>query len=87
MGDDTTTVEQRAYFHTLRFLIAEAERPRDVAVMKVELTKLYQQARRVARLKFVPWDVWQAQQEQTLIDLMDEQCIPVPEDLRMAADA
>lgn len=84
---DSTSAEQRAYFHTLRFLIAEAERPCDVAAMKVELTKLYHQARRTAGLKFVPWDIWQAQQEQALIDLMDEQCIPVPEDLRMAADA
>lgn len=87
MNDDTTTAEQRAYFHTLRFLIAEAERPRTSGAMKVELTKLYHQTRRVARLKSVPWDVWQANQEQALIDLMDEQCIPVPEDLRMAANA
>lgn len=87
MDADTTTVDQRAYFHTLRFLVAEAERPRDGVEMKQVLYRLYGEARRKAKLKRVSWEQWQVRQEQFLIDLMDEQCVPVPEDLRMAADA
>jgi len=40
MDEDTTTAEQRAYFHTLRYLIAEAERPRKSPAMKSELSRL-----------------------------------------------
>ncbi len=86
MTDDRTTPTQRAYYHTLRYLNAEAERPRDSAEMRTELRRLYTKARHVAKLRRVPWDEWQEEQERLLIALMDEQCIPVPEDLRMATD-
>jgi len=86
MTDDSTTAEQRAYYHTLRYLIAEAKRPRESVAMRTELRKQRGKARRVAKLRQVPWDEWQVKQEQLLVALMDEQCIPVPEDLRMATD-
>lgn len=87
LEEDTTTSEQRAYFHSLAFMVAEAERPQSAAEMRTVLKVMYGRARRVAKLKFMPWDDWQAEQERLLIALMDEQCIPVPEDLRMATEA
>jgi len=88
---DTTTSSQRAYFHTLRYLISEAERPTDADVMRPELRRLYTRARKAAKLKRVSWDEWQARQEQLLLDLLDEQSIDVPpavrEDLLMAIES
>ena len=87
MSADTTTPEQRDYFHTLRYLVAEAERPPDAATMRQELSRLYRRARREAKLQRLPFDAWVERQEQLPIELMDRQFIPAPDDLRMAADA
>ena len=54
--------------------------------MKKSLYALYREARRKAKLRRKPWEEWQQEQERLLIELLDPQCIPILENLRMAME-
>ncbi len=54
-GEDTTTAEQRAYWHVMHDMLAEAKRPTDNAEMRKALLTLRKQVNREARSQKVPY--------------------------------
>ncbi len=56
--DDKTTADQRAYYHVLHCMIAEAQRPSAQEDMRAELKQLRREANKKARHLQVSFDEW-----------------------------
>lgn len=82
MSDDTTTPEQRAYWHVMHDMLAEAKRPRDNVEMREALNALRKQVNREAKSQMVPFDEWHDEVARRLKRLMHAMCLPLP---RLAA--
>lgn len=76
--NDTTTPQQRAYWHALHCLIAEAERPADGAEMTQALKVLYGEARERAKLRRQPYNDWQDTVANRMARLMRALAMDVP---------
>lgn len=76
--EDTTTPDQRAYWHVMHDMLAEAKRPTDRAEMNVALTALRKQVNREAKSQKVPFDEWHDEVARRLKRLMHALCLPLP---------
>ncbi len=76
--DDTTTAEQRAYWHVMHDMLAEAKRPTDVAEMREALKVLRRQVNRAAKSQQVPYEEWHDEVARRLKRLMRGMCLPLP---------
>lgn len=81
-AEDTTTPDQRAYWHVMHDMIAEAKRPKDAAEMRTALEALRKQVNREAKSQKVPFDEWHDEVARRLKRLMHAMCLPLP---RLAA--
>lgn len=75
---DTTTSEQRAYWHVMHDMLAEAKRPTDNAEMREALTVLRRQVNREAKSQKVSPREWHDEVARRLKRLMYGMCLPLP---------
>lgn len=78
MADDTTTSEQRAYWHVMHDMLAEAKRPTELAEMSEALLALRKQVNREAKSQRVPYEQWHDEVARRLKRLMYGMCLPLP---------
>lgn len=76
--EDTTTSEQRAYWHVMHDMLAEAKRPTDSAEMREALAALRKQVNREAKSQKVPFEQWHDEVARRLKRLMYGLCLPLP---------
>jgi len=77
-AEDTTTADQRSYWHVMHCMLAEAKRPATGAEMRDALRDLRREAGREAKHLQVPYEDWHDEVALRLRRLMQAMCLPLP---------
>lgn len=84
--DDKTSADQRAYYHVLHCMIAEAQRPTAQEDMRAELKQLRRETNRKAKHLQVPFDEWHVEVGSRLRRLTKALGYPLPKGVSDLAD-